>query len=105
MHRLGGHLDTGFPRMQTGLTWRFRDAILPRSGLGVPPVRLRWRFGFVEDTRAWLPFSSLAEEHFPDGLHIATWSRDRGWHGYGARRRWDWTYAASLRQALESGDI
>jgi hypothetical protein len=71
-----------------------------------PRPELTRRFaGFVEDTRAWEPFSSLAEEQFPDGLHIATWSRDRGWRGYGARRRWDWSYAASLRQALESGDI
>jgi hypothetical protein len=71
-----------------------------------PRQELRTRFeGFVADTRAWEPFSSLATMRFPDGVHIATWSGESGWRGYGARRRWDWSYAASVRQALESGDI
>ncbi|HTL41689.1 MAG TPA: hypothetical protein VL294_09465 [Pseudolysinimonas sp.] len=71
-----------------------------------PRGELTRRFtGFVDDTRAWEPFASLAQARYPDGLHVATWSRARGWRAYGAQRRWDWSYAASLRQALESGDI
>ncbi|MBX3193486.1 MAG: hypothetical protein KF727_00100 [Microbacteriaceae bacterium] len=64
----------------------------------------RWT-GFQEYTREWSPFGDLAESGFPDGIHLATWTAARGWRAYGATRRWDWSYAAALRRALESGDL
>ncbi|MBX3193485.1 MAG: hypothetical protein KF727_00095 [Microbacteriaceae bacterium] len=50
------------------------------------------------------PFGELAAE-LPDGVHLAVWRRGDGWRAYGARRRWDWTYAAALRRALESSGV
>ena len=63
-------------------------------------LRARWR-GFVEATAGLPLFAGLAEERFPDGVQVMTWTSDAGWRGYGARRRWDWSYAASLVAAIE----
>ena len=99
--------------VREGLLWEVRHLA---SRPDCPPIVLvvapwpraeltrRWA-GFQEHTRAWEPFGALASSGYPDGIHLATWTRERGWRAYGAARRWDWSYAAALRRALEAGDL
>ncbi|HEY3409535.1 MAG TPA: hypothetical protein VGK53_15295 [Propionicimonas sp.] len=63
-------------------------------------LRARWR-GFLEATAGLPLFAGLGTASFPDGVQVMTWTSDAGWRGYGARRRWDWSYAASLVAAIE----
>ena len=63
-------------------------------------LRARWR-GFLETTAGLPLFDSLVQESFPDGVQVMTWTSEAGWRGYGARRRWDWSYAAALVAAVE----
>ncbi len=63
-------------------------------------LRARWR-GFLETTTGLPLFDSLVQESFPDGVQVMTWTSEDGWRGYGARRRWDWSYAAALVAAVE----
>lgn len=64
-------------------------------------VARRWQ-GFLDRAQRWELFAPLAEHPMPSGLHIAVWTPGAGWHGYGAKRRWDWSYAASIVTALQS---
>jgi hypothetical protein len=63
-------------------------------------LRARWR-GFLEATAELPLFAGLAQASFPDGVQVMTWTSDAGWRGYGARRRWDWSYAASLVAGID----
>ena len=48
----------------------------------------------------WPLFAALSSDPMPSGVQVVTWTTEHGWSGYGARRRWDWTYAASILQAV-----
>jgi hypothetical protein len=66
--------------------------------------RRRWE-GFLATAGEWPLFRRLVEQPPPSATHILTHSREAGWIAYGARRRWDWSYAASILTAIESGDL
>ncbi len=96
-------------QVRDGLMWELvqlsDDERRPRVLLVTSPwpreqLRARWR-GFLEATAALPLFAGLAEADFPDGVQVLSWTSDAGWRGYGARRRWDWSYAASLVAAIE----
>ncbi|MDQ7993078.1 MAG: hypothetical protein REI45_10415, partial [Propionicimonas sp.] len=61
----------------------------------------RWQGFLAAATRLPL-FAGLAERGFPSGVQVMTFTGEDGWRGYGATRRWDWTYAASLVAAVEA---
>lgn len=67
----------------------------PREQLGS-----RWR-GFVAAASRLPLFTPLAARPFPDAAQVLTFTTDAGWRGYGATRRWDWSYAAALVAAVE----
>ena len=67
----------------------------PKTQLGT-----RWQ-GFVAAASRLPLFGALAAHPFPSGLQVLTYTTDAGWRGYGASRRWDWTYAAALTAAVE----
>ena len=67
----------------------------PRDQLGG-----RWQ-GFVAAASRLPLFAGLATHPFPSGVQVLTFTTDAGWRGYGAARRWDWTYAAALTAAVE----
>ena len=60
----------------------------------------RWQ-GFVAAASRLPLFAALAAHPFPGGVQVLTYTTDAGWRGYGATRRWDWTYAAALNAAME----
>ncbi|MDJ0322395.1 hypothetical protein QMG61_01275 [Cryobacterium sp. PH31-AA6] len=71
-----------------------------------PRAELARRWGaFRARAAQWPLFAPLGDSPPPSGVHILTWSAATGWRGYGARRRWDWTYAASIITALKSGEL
>ena len=67
----------------------------PRTQLGA-----RWQ-GFVAAASRLPLFAPLAAQPFPSGLQVLAYTTETGWRGYGATRRWDWTYAAALTAAVE----
>ncbi len=67
----------------------------PREQLGS-----RWQ-GFVAAASRLPLFAPLAANPFPSGVEVLTYTTDAGWQGYGASRRWDWSYAAALTAAME----
>lgn len=67
-------------------------------------IARRWQ-GFRDRASLWPLFRPLAEHPMPVGVHVMTWSPEHGWRGYGAKRRWDWTYAASILTAADRGDL
>ena len=96
-------------QVRDGLMWELvqlsDDERHPRVLLVTSPwpreqLRARWR-GFLEATAGLPLFAGLAPASFPDGVQVMTWTSDAGWRGYGARRRWDWSYAASLVAGIE----
>lgn len=71
-----------------------------------PRGELARRWGaFRARAAQWPLFAPLDVTPPPSGVHISTWSAATGWRGYGARRRWDWSYAASIITALKSGEL
>jgi hypothetical protein len=99
--------------VRAGLEWEMEHVAARTGGirlmLVVAPwprgeVARRWS-GFLERAREWALFRPLVEHPMPSGVTIMTYSPQRGWHGYGARRRWDWAYAASIITAMERGDF
>ncbi|MET0781406.1 MAG: hypothetical protein ABWZ16_07800 [Microbacterium sp.] len=95
--------------VRRGLAWEIEyiahHDLTPRVMLVVAPWRRteltrRWR-GFVDHASKWPLFAPLKSDPMPSGVQLLTWTTERGWSGYGARRRWDWTYAASILRALE----
>jgi hypothetical protein len=99
--------------VRAGLEWEMEHVAARTDGirlmLVIAPwsrseVARRWA-GFVERAREWQLFRPLAEHPMPSGVTIMTYSAERGWRGYGARRRWDWAYAASIITAMERGDF
>jgi hypothetical protein len=96
-------------QVRDGLMWELvqlaDDERRPRVLLVTSPwpreqLRARWR-GFLDATAGLPLFAGLAPASFPDGVQVMTWTSDAGWRGYGARRRWDWSYAASLVAGIE----
>jgi hypothetical protein len=67
-------------------------------------VARRWA-GFLERAGNLPVFRALAVRPMPSGVQVMTYSPGRGWHGYGSRRRWDWSYAASIVTAMDNGDL
>jgi hypothetical protein len=99
--------------VRAGLEWEMEHVAARTGGirlmLVVAPwsrseVARRWA-GFLERAQEWELFRPLVERPMPSGVTIMTYSPERGWHGYGARRRWDWAYAASIITAMERGDF
>ena len=68
-------------------------------------AEIQRRFSAFRRATAGLPPFSELDAELPDGVHLAVWTREDGWRAYGARRRWDWTYAAALRRALEYSGV
>lgn len=64
----------------------------------------RWS-GFLDSAAKWPMFQQLVTRRAPSATSILTYSTTRGWTAYGATRRWDWSYAASLRIAIQRGDL
>jgi hypothetical protein len=67
----------------------------PREQLGS-----RWQ-GFLAAACRLPLFAPLALRPFPPAVQVLTYTTDAGWRGYGATRRWDWSYAAALVAAVE----
>lgn len=67
-------------------------------------VARRWA-GFLERAGVLALFHPLVEHPQPNGVQVMTYSPGRGWRGYGAKRRWDWSYAASIITAIDNGDF
>jgi hypothetical protein len=97
--------------VRRGLEWEIdylAGVDTPRLMLVVAPwphdeLAARWR-GFLNHAGRWPLFAPLQTEEMPDGVQIMTWTCEEGWHGYGARRRWDWTYAASILSAVQDAE-
>jgi hypothetical protein len=100
-------------QVREGLEWEIAH-LATREG--APPIvlviapwpraerRRRWD-AFLASASRWGMFRALLEHPAPSAAHILTYSESRGWTTYGARRRWDWSYAASLLAAIENGDL
>ena len=99
--------------VRAGLEWEIaRLASRPDA----PPVILvispwpratreaRWR-GFLASAGRWPLFRQLLDEPVPSATTIVTHRPGQGWTAYGARRRWDWAYAAALLTAIGNGDL
>ncbi|BDZ47086.1 hypothetical protein [Naasia aerilata] len=99
--------------VRAGLEWELEHVAMRGEELRLLLVLAPWprqelarRWGGFLERAGRIPlFEPLTEPPFPDGLELLTWSAERGWHGYGARRRWDWTYAASIVAAARNGDL
>ncbi|HEX7834608.1 MAG TPA: hypothetical protein VF479_03970, partial [Pseudolysinimonas sp.] len=99
--------------VRAGLEWEI-EHLANRSD--APPLMLvvapwprrelerRWQ-AFLAKVAAWPMFAGLIEPEMPAGVQIATYSTKNGWRGYGAKRRWDWSYAASILTAIDAGDL
>ncbi len=99
--------------VRAGLEWEMEHIAANAHGvrimLVVSPwpraeVERRWA-GFLERAGRWPLFRPLVEHPMPSGVEVMTYSVPNGWRGYGARRRWDWSYAASIITAMENGDF
>lgn len=100
-------------QVREGLDWEITQLA---TSEGAPPIVLviapwpraerqrRWD-AFLASATRWATFRTLLERPAPSATHIITYSGSRGWTAYGARRRWDWSYAASLLTAIERGDL
>ncbi|MCG2620850.1 hypothetical protein LVY72_02855 [Arthrobacter sp. I2-34] len=97
--------------VRRGLEWEIdylAGVDTPRLMLVVAPwprdeLAARWR-GFLKHAGRWPLFAPLQTEEMPSGVQLITWTCEEGWHGYGARRRWDWTYAASILSAVQDAE-
>ncbi|CAN5311766.1 hypothetical protein BH10ACT7_BH10ACT7_27730 [soil metagenome] len=99
--------------VRAGLEWEMQHVSTSRESIrlmlvvspwGRAEVARRWA-GFLA-TAAELPlFTPLAERPMPSGVQVMTYSPEHGWRGYGARRRWDWTYAASIITAMDTAPV
>jgi hypothetical protein len=99
--------------VRAGLEWEIEHLA---TRVDAPPLMLvvapyprrelarRWR-AFLQKVAAWPMFDGLIVPAMPPGVQIATYSTENGWRGYGARRRWDWSYAASILTAIDAGDL
>ena len=96
-------------QVRDGLMWelvQLSDAERhPRVLLVVAPwpreqLTSRWQ-GFVAAASRLPLFAPLAARPFPPAVQVLTYTTDAGWRGYGASRRWDWSYAAALTAAVE----
>lgn len=99
--------------VRAGLEWEMQHVAANASGVRLMLVLSPWPrgelarrwAGFLERASEWPLFRPLAETPMPSGVEVMTYAPGRGWRGYGARRRWDWSYAASIITAMESGDF
>ncbi|WP_342001772.1 hypothetical protein MRBLWH7_002041 [Microbacterium sp. LWH7-1.2] len=99
--------------VRAGLEWEIAHLA---SRPDAPPVVLvispwprstreaRWR-GFLTSAGRWPLFRQLIDRPVPSATTIVTHRPGRGWTAYGARRRWDWSYAAALLTAIGNGDL
>lgn len=99
--------------VRAGLEWEMQHVSSQADGirimLVVSPwsrreVARRWA-GFLERAGVLALFHPLVEHPQPNGVQVMTYSPGRGWRGYGAKRRWDWSYAASIITAIDNGDF
>ncbi len=99
--------------VRAGLEWEMEHVAASAEGVRImlvlspwsrDEVARRWA-GFLERAHQWALFRPLAENPMPPGVTLMTYTASRGWHGYGAKRRWDWAYAASIVTAMENGDF
>lgn len=101
------------PRQVTdGLGWEIRHIAGRHPDLTLllvlspwPRLELqrRWQ-GFLAYAQSHPPFDDLGALEPPDGVQVLTWHASTGWRAYGAARRWDWTYAASITEAVRELD-
>ncbi|WP_420114686.1 hypothetical protein [Pseudactinotalea sp.] len=61
-------------------------------------LRRRWT-QFCMAVSAVPFFAPITMPWVPDGIHVLAHSTQRGWQGWGAKRRLDWTYAFAIDQA------
>lgn len=61
-------------------------------------LRRRWT-QFCMAVSAVPFFAPITMPWVPDGIHVLAHSAQRGWQGWGAKRRLDWTYAFAIDQA------
>jgi hypothetical protein len=61
----------------------------------------RWRL-WLQEAGSRPPFDTIVADDIPDGVQVLTWSETAGWRAWGARRRWDWTYSASIFAAVSA---
>lgn len=95
-----------------GLQWEIRELAEHADDLRLMLVLAPWpRQQLVRRWRAWRdvaddvpPFDGIDAARFPDGVQVLTWSKASGWRAYGSRRRWDWSYSASILRAIEDLD-
>lgn len=99
--------------VRAGLEWEMEHIAANADGVRLMLVVSPWRrdevarrwSGFLERASVWPLFRPLTEKAMPSGVNVMTYAPGRGWRGYGARRRWDWSYAASIITAMENGDF
>lgn len=68
----------------------------PRQGL-----RRRWTQFCVAVSHVPF-FAPITMPWVPDGVHVLAHSARLGWHGWGAGRRLDWTYAVAIDEATRA---
>ena len=99
--------------VRAGLEWEMEHVSSRLEGIRImlvvspwsrSEVARRWA-GFLERAGTLPLFRPLVETPQPDAVQVMTYSPHRGWRGYGSRRRWDWSYAASIITAIENGDF
>ena len=99
--------------VRAGLEWEIEHVASVAAGIRIMLVVSPWKraevarrwAGFLERAGATALFAPLREKPMPSGVEVMTYSAGNGWRGYGARRRWDWTYAASIITAMKRGDL
>ena len=97
-------------QVRRGLEWEIAQIAEgpepPRIMLVVAPwpaeeLARRWQ-GFVAKAGEWPLFAPLVQSPPPTGTQVLTWTVESGWRCYGARRRWDWSYAAAILAAVDA---
>ncbi len=99
--------------VRAGLEWEMEHVAANAHGVRIMLVLSPWRrdevarrwAGFLSRASAWPLFRPLIENPMPTGVTVMTYAPQRGWRGYGSKRRWDWAYAASIVTALNDGDF
>lgn len=95
-------------RVSDGLGWEIRHLADHHPELTLllvvapwprPDLIRRWQ-AFLDYAGEYTPFDGIRPLELPDGVQVLTWTTTAGWRSYGARRRWDWTYAASIVEAV-----
>jgi hypothetical protein len=99
--------------VRAGLEWEMQHVSMQQDRMNLILVLAPWpreelarRWSGFLTKAAELPlFRPLVDSPMPTGVEVLTYTPAGGWHGYGGRRRWDWTYAASIISVMQLDEV